>query len=376
MLEERKRESFKIRNRHSGEVLAPAWSSRSPSLRGKYLGVCLPWDLRSADLRGVDLSEADLTGRDLSDADLTGASLGGAQYDQFTQWPEGFDPERMGAAPVPANLKGAKRSGADFSGLDLTDADLSGADLTGAKLVGATLIRAKLRGTHLAGADLTNADLSDAVLTGVRADENTRWPEGFDPALAAAAPAKKITPPAVDDLVHFLKALADPNRLRMIGWLSDNEMTGEELASALSLSEATVSHHLAKLKESGVVLVRPEGARRLHRLDSERLQSLLRELPQDTVRIARGGVDESDFEAKVLAAYFNGDRLLQIPLRQKKLLVVLKRLVQEFQPGVRYPEREVNTILKRFHEDCATLRRRFIEFRFMARENSIYWRLE
>src|SRR5687768_12474255 len=131
MLPERKREFFKVRNRHTGETLGQSTSWRSPSLRGMYFGVCHPWDLRSADLRGVDLAEADLTGRDLSDADLTGAHLGGAQYDQFTQWPQGFDPERMGAVCVPANLKGAKRSGSDYSGLDLTDADLSGADFSG-----------------------------------------------------------------------------------------------------------------------------------------------------------------------------------------------------------------------------------------------------
>ncbi|HEV3365798.1 MAG TPA: pentapeptide repeat-containing protein, partial [Acidimicrobiia bacterium] len=49
---------------------------------------------------------------------------------------------------------------------NLTGADLKGADLTGA---------------DLKGADLTGADLNDAILDGARADEQTKWPEGFDP---------------------------------------------------------------------------------------------------------------------------------------------------------------------------------------------------
>ncbi|MDP7599252.1 MAG: pentapeptide repeat-containing protein [Acidimicrobiales bacterium] len=34
------------------------------------------------------------------------------------------------------------------------------------------------------GADLNGANLSEANLTGAIADEDTRWPEGFDPVVA------------------------------------------------------------------------------------------------------------------------------------------------------------------------------------------------
>jgi len=63
MLAERKREFFKVKNRHTGEMIGQSSSWRSPSLRGMYFGVCHPWDLRSPDLRGVDLAAADLTRR-------------------------------------------------------------------------------------------------------------------------------------------------------------------------------------------------------------------------------------------------------------------------------------------------------------------------
>lgn len=54
-------------------------------------------DLSGANLVGVDLSDADLSGADLSGANLVGAVLQGAIYDDFTAWPDEFNPETAGA---------------------------------------------------------------------------------------------------------------------------------------------------------------------------------------------------------------------------------------------------------------------------------------
>jgi hypothetical protein len=64
----------------------------------------------------------------------------------------------------------------------------------------------------------------------------------------------------------------------------------------------------------------------------------------------------------------------EIPASRKKRLVILKWLVNQFEVGINYPERLVNDILKRYHPDCATLRREFIGYKLMQRENGIYWR--
>jgi hypothetical protein len=73
-----------------------------------------------------------------------------------------------------------------------------------------------------------------------------------------------------------------------------------------------------------------------------------------------------------------GGRLKSIPLQQKKLLAVLRYVVREFEPDVRYSEKQVNDVLARFHEDYARLRRELVEFRFMDREGGggKYWRIE
>jgi hypothetical protein len=67
-------------------------------------------------------------------------------------------------------------------------------------------------------------------------------------------------------------------------------------------------------------------------------------------------------------------RLHTIPTKHSKLLVVLDRLAQAFEPGRTYPEAEVNQILGRFHPDVAALRRYLVENDFMTREDSVYWR--
>jgi len=54
--------------------------------------------------------------------------------------------------------------------------------------------------------------------------------------------------------------------------------------------------------------------------------------------------------------------------------VLLDVLAQEFEPGVRYPERVVNEILARFHPDTAALRRYLVDEEFMERDAGVYWR--
>ena len=80
-------------------------------------------------------------------------------------------------------------------------------------------------------------------------------------------------------------------------------------------------------------------------------------------------------DERVLGGFLGPEgRLRTIPTKHAKLLVVLDRLAQEFEPGRTYPEAAVNDILRRFHPDYAALRRYLVENGFMTREDSLYWR--
>ena len=90
-----------------------------------------------------------------------------------------------------AQLSNAKLTNADFRQADLYSADLEHSDLRAANLQHANLILARLRGAALSGADLRaaalgGADLVDADIRGAFYDEDTMWPDRFDPDAAGA----------------------------------------------------------------------------------------------------------------------------------------------------------------------------------------------
>jgi len=86
-----------------------------------------------------------------------------------------------------------------------------------------------------------------------------------------------------------------------------------------------------------------------------------------------------DKSKKVLKAYLNADgSIRQIPNQPVKLQVVLNYLIQAFAPDTNYTEKEVNQILRRFHEDTAGLRRDLVEAKMLERisDGSRYWRVD
>ncbi|MBN1201931.1 MAG: metalloregulator ArsR/SmtB family transcription factor [Anaerolineae bacterium] len=177
-------------------------------------------------------------------------------------------------------------------------------------------------------------------------------------------------------LLQFFKTLGDESRLKIVGLLVNQERSVGELASLLDLKEPTVSHHLSKLKNAGLVSVRAEGTTRLYRLDLQALEDMNRQLlSHDQIASWVDEVEADAGDRKVLRDYFEDGRLRQIPTKQKKLLVVLRWLADQFEPGVTYTEREINTIIEQYHDDYASLRRNLVEYGFLQRESSggQYW---
>lgn len=177
-------------------------------------------------------------------------------------------------------------------------------------------------------------------------------------------------------LLRFLKVLADESRLKLLGLLASGEYSVGELAERLDLKEPTVSHHLGKMQELDLVRMRAEGTAHFYRLNGEALQRLNKEIfsPEKVAALAED-VEGDAWERKVLNTFLKDDRLTKIPDTRKKRLVILKWLAAQFEEGVRYPEPELNEIIKRYHPDTATLRREMIGNNLMRREQGVYWRL-
>jgi hypothetical protein len=185
-------------------------------------------------------------------------------------------------------------------------------------------------------------------------------------------------PETSPELVQFFKALADETRLTIVGLLARESRTGEQLAAILKIKPATVSHHLSKLAEAGLVSAKMDGHAKVYELRREVLRATAMHLAaQDTLPQAAAGIDESAYDRQVVKNFLRRDgSLKEIPAQQKKLVAVLRHLVKEFEPGREYAEKEVNEILARFHEDTASLRRAMIEHKLMKRASGVYWRVE
>ncbi len=89
----------------------------------------------------------------------------------------------------------------------------------------------------------------------------------------------------------------------------------------------------------------------------------------------RTGTDSARYDARVIENFVDAaGRLDGIPAQRKKRLAVLRWLVENFQPGRRYSEGEVNQIISRRYPDFATLRRHLVDEELIQRKSSIYWR--
>ena len=75
-----------------------------------------------------------------------------------------------------------------------------------------------------------------------------------------------------------LDALGDGNRRALLELLRSGDRSVRELADALPISRPAVSRHLRVLKQAGLVTDRPEGTRRIYRLDDSGAEAVRRYL--------------------------------------------------------------------------------------------------
>ena len=109
--------------------------------------------------------------------------------------------------------------------------------------------------------------------------EGVAEPDGAGPCCAPApvlAPA--LGPQEAAGYAAVLKALADPQRLRMLSIIAaqptDDPLCVCEIEGEFDLSQPTVSHHLKVLREAGLVTVRRDAQRRIYAVDPQPLAEL------------------------------------------------------------------------------------------------------
>ena len=179
-----------------------------------------------------------------------------------------------------------------------------------------------------------------------------------------------------EQALKLFKGLADRSRLQIIKSLLEEDMYVERLAQRLELTTATVSFHLKKLMDAGAVSSRREQYYTMYSINKEvfqcRILDILGEKSSDAQRQQER---EARYRQRVLDSFFEYGRLKSIPAQRKKERICLEEIAKELELGRPYPERELNQVLLRFHQDYCTLRRDMISEGILRREEGLYTRL-
>ena len=171
---------------------------------------------------------------------------------------------------------------------------------------------------------------------------------------------------------RLLDALCDADRLKVAGRLAERSWTVTELAGELGLKPQAVVRHFNALDAAGLLGREPDAPERAL-LDVEALRRMSIELRPTEDDPFEGEEAET---ARILRAFFDGDRLTRLPAQHSRQLVVLRHLAANFEPGIEYPERQVNEILGAINPDYATLRRALVDEGFLSRARGVYWRAD
>ena len=178
-----------------------------------------------------------------------------------------------------------------------------------------------------------------------------------------------------EQALKLFKGLADRSRLQILKSLLEEDMYVERLAQRLELTPATVSFHLKKLMDAGAVSSRREQYYTMYSINKEvfqcRILDILGEKSSDAQRQQER---EARYRQRVLDSFFEYGRLESIPAQRKKERICLEEIAKELELGRPYPERELNQVLLRFHQDYCTLRRDMISEGILRREEGLYTR--
>ena len=173
-----------------------------------------------------------------------------------------------------------------------------------------------------------------------------------------------------DELLGFFKALADANRLKIVGLLTKEPYTVEQLAEILEARPSTISHHLAKLSKAGLVSANAESFYKIYHLETDVLEEkACRLLAEETLPAITADIDTDAYDRKVLANFTTPEgHVKAFPAQRMKMEAILRYVLKAFETGKRYSEKDVNELLSQYCEDTAALWRELVEYRILARE--------
>ena len=184
-------------------------------------------------------------------------------------------------------------------------------------------------------------------------------------------------------LQQTVSILTDKSRLKMLGLLSFQSYSLEELAVLLDRRASKVARHLRKLQHLGLIEVQNEKADSISRYTLN-MQSYSRlktswYASQDSLSVSDEiTFDESIFDAseqEIIRRFFVGTRLRAIPAGRKSLEIIVKWFAHLFEIDVCYQEKEVNEIIQRHYHDYAFFKKDLVGRGYLRRDHGVFLRV-
>ncbi|MBR0451893.1 MAG: metalloregulator ArsR/SmtB family transcription factor [Oscillospiraceae bacterium] len=180
-----------------------------------------------------------------------------------------------------------------------------------------------------------------------------------------------------ENALKIFKSLSDMSRLRIVRSLTQGEMYTELLAERLDLTPSTVSFHMKKLEEAGLVVSRKEQYYTVYSLNRDVLERSLFEMASsEPEQIDEQQKREEEYRKKVIDSFFEYGKLRSIPVQRKKKQICYEVIAEHFVPGKVYSEKELDDIIAPIHEDYCTIRRDMISEGILRRDGNEYVRIK
>ena len=153
----------------------------------------------------------------------------------------------------------------------------------------------------------------------------------------------------MDNLMNFLKLVADSTRLNILSLLAQQPRSGDELATILKLKPSTVSHHMTRLQKAELVAATSQQYYKIYALNPDVLARQAQELTPERLaqRVhATDTVDANAYAAQILTRWVKDGLLRSIPRKVQHKRAVFQWIVENFAQDQRYDEEQAWELVK------------------------------
>ncbi|KYG65763.1 hypothetical protein AZI86_01415 [Bdellovibrio bacteriovorus] len=154
------------------------------------------------------------------------------------------------------------------------------------------------------------------------------------------------------NVIGILKALSDESRLSIYQLLIERNAYIEVISERLKLAPSTVSFHLKKLNEVGLVTSYRDQYYTIYSAKTDVLELSVKQLlSQAKVDLKAQDKEEEQFKEKTLKSFFKYGKLIKIPTQKKKREWVLEKVSHSFQGKKSYSLEKAQQILAEIYAE-------------------------